>query len=110
MADYTIKQGDLLPSIEGVCTDAAGPVDLTAADAVRFHLRALGSDPTADPTVDADAVVVDADAGLVRYDWQDGDTDLPGYYRAEFEVTSAGKPTTFPNNTDTIVHIRPAVA
>jgi len=39
------------------------------------------------------------DAGRVRYAWQTGDTDTPGTFQGEFEVTySTGEIETFPND------------
>lgn len=104
MADFTIKANDRLPTIEAVLGYAAPAVqaDLDAlataladpATRVSFIMRKAG-DPT--PKVDKLAVVVDAPARRVRYEWVAGDTDTPGTYQAEWEVIfPTGKPQTFP--------------
>jgi hypothetical protein len=96
MAFY-IKQNDTSPSIRATLKDGDEvPIDLTGAT-VRFHMRSIGGSSA---KVDADAtVVLPATAGIVQYDWDNGDTDTVGTYQAEFEVTLAGGAVeTFPNN------------
>jgi hypothetical protein len=49
--------------------------------------------------INADAVIVTADQGLVRYDWDAADTNAIGSFQAEFEVTYADTTVeTFPND------------
>jgi hypothetical protein len=44
MADYTVKTGDLEPSVNVILRDADGaPVDLTDAEGVTFRLSLKGS-------------------------------------------------------------------
>lgn len=97
MADFSIKAHDRLPSIRAQLmteTDEV-PVDLTAASGVRFVMTtAVGSISK----VSAPAVVESPPtSGIVRYDWVAADTDTPGQYLAEWEVTwVGGKKQTFP--------------
>lgn len=95
MAFY-IKQNDTSPYLLATLKDGNGNlIDLTAAT-VNFHMRATGSSTA---TVDASAIVVDEDAGTVKYEWVTGDTATSGIYEAEFEVTySGGVIETFPND------------
>jgi len=93
---FYIKQNDTSPSMLATLQDAdAVAVDITAAS-IRFHMRPIGSSQV---TVDAQATIVDALAGEVRYDWQAEDTAKVGSYQAEFEVTYADASIeTFPND------------
>lgn len=97
MTSCWIKQGDTSPSLEAVLTGPDGqPVDLHGAT-VRFIMERV---------VDAQAAIVDAEAGKVRYDWKPGDTDRPGVFNAEFRVEYAtGVRTTVPNSGYVTVHI-----
>lgn len=89
MADFSIKAHDQLPSIEATLTAAGdNPVDLSTAVEVRFIMRDVKL-PTA--KVNSPAIVVSPPVtGKVRYDWQTGDTDTPGSYSAEWEITWLG--------------------
>lgn len=95
--DYFVKRGDDSPAITSTLYDAAGdPVNLTGAT-VRFFMSKRGSDST---TVAGNGEIADDETtGVVSYEWQEGDTDDPGDYEAEWEVTFAGgAKQTFPNS------------
>ena len=93
---FYIKQNDTSPSMLATLQDAdAAAVNITGAS-IRFHMRAIGSTQVA---TDQAVVIVDAEAGEVRYDWQAADTATVGSYQAEFEVTYGdGSIETFPND------------
>jgi len=97
---FLIKKDDTLPSFAALLKtkveDAnAQPVDLTGA-AVRFKMQSLSGGVL---KVDSSAVIVDAVAGSVSYEWAAGDSDTVGQYRAEFEVTFlGGQVLSFPTN------------
>lgn len=94
---FIIKQGDTSPSIAYTLLkpDSVTPESLLGAT-VKFVMASEDSIGTA--KVKADAVIVDALAGDVRYDWATGDTDTFGGFVAEWEVTRAdGSIETFPN-------------
>lgn len=87
-------EGDLKPNVQATLRYKNRSVVTLTSCTVEFHMK-NGSDLV----VDAPAVVVDASAGIVKYEWQSGDTsDLGGYEcKAEFEVTFVdGKTLTFP--------------
>lgn len=94
MADFYIKQNDTAPSIQAtLMNDDDTVIDLTSAAAVYFHM-ALGGVLK----VSAEATIVDAAGGVVRYDWQEGDTETPGTYDIEWEILFAdGTIRTIPN-------------
>lgn len=103
MADLYVKRGDTAPPILVVLTDARDtPVDLTGAT-VRFKMR-LASGGTL--KVDAEATVLDAARGAVRYAWASADTDTAGDYVAEFQATFGdGTVESFPNSGNLTVSV-----
>lgn len=100
----TLKRNDTAPSFTATCTDSAGDaVDITGAT-IRFHM--VGPAPSSAVKVDAAATIVSGAAGTVRYDWQTGDTDTSGSYKAEVEVTFTDSTIrTFPTSNYSIVRI-----
>lgn len=99
--DWTGRQGDTAKTFDFVCQDTNGPVDISTADAVKFHLTKSVGKP---PVIDADCVIIDDGSlplrGKGKYVWNPGETDdLVGVYYAEVEVQRAGDdaPLTFPD-------------
>lgn len=96
MSSFIIKTGDTLPALEAVLSNSLGPVDLTAASAVKLVLREAGNDGDL-VFKKAAAFVSPRTAGTVKYSWASGDTATPGRYVGEFEVTfNDGTIQTFP--------------
>lgn len=93
-----LKQNDTSPTLDAILTDADGNVvDVTGAS-VQFHMQKIGA---ATLKIDSAASVIDGAAGHVRYTLQAGDTDTPGSYKAEYEVTFLdGSIETFKNTPD----------
>ena len=96
---FYIKAGDSRPYLRGTVKDANGAaVDIGAAT-VKFTMVAVGS--RYKKVNKSTAVVTNGPLGLCEYRWNiaSGDTDTPGDYLAEFEVTFTGDATieTFPN-------------
>jgi hypothetical protein len=97
MADFSIKAHDRLPSISAQFKTNGAAVNLSTATSVNFIMRVKGGTTVA---INAPATVVNASAGTVRYDWAAGDTNAPGDYEAEWQVTWAtGIKQTFPTLT-----------
>jgi len=92
---FYLKKSDTAPEIETTLEDGSGsPIKLTAVS-VEFRMY---EPRNGDTVVDEDATIHDAEDGVVRYNWQDGDTDTAGRYRAEFVVTDTDDSVeTFPN-------------
>lgn len=106
MSTFYLKTGDLLPVIRSTLSDADDAFDLASATGVAFVMKPYGS---GEVKVDAAAAIDDAEAREVSYVWQEGDTDTPGVYRAEWRVTYAEGVVTFPNGSYDVVHIRGAL-
>ena len=86
---FFIKQNDTRPALYAQLLQDGSPVDLTGCT-VRFNMSS---------GLSREAIITDATNGCVRYDWQEGDTAVPGVYAAEFEVTFPdGTRETFPND------------
>ena len=107
MSDFWIRQGDTSPAYEAILKDDKGKaVDITGAS-VRFHMRARGGETK----VATSATVVDGPAGKVSHGWSAEDTDTPGAFEAEFEVTySDGTIETYPNRRYLEVRITAEIA
>ena len=110
MADFWLKEGDLVPSITATLEDSAGnPIDINTA-AVTFVMREFDAPSPIIERAAANEQVgdgSDGSKGKVRYDWVAGDTDTPGGYRAEWRVLFGDGPGTIPNNRYVTVAILP---
>lgn len=85
--DFYIKAGDTATPMEAYLRHADNSaLDLTGA-AVRFIMRAEGQ---LLPKVNAAAVIVDLPTAKVRYTFLPTDTDAPGVYFVNWQVTFAG--------------------
>jgi len=93
---FYIKENDTTPSIRATLKNGNDvAVDLTNAT-VRFHMRKFGKTSA---LVDAAAVIINAEAGVVQYNWIGSDTTATGSFQAEFEVTYPDSTIeTFPNS------------
>lgn len=83
---FRIAKDATQPSISDVITDGKNqPVPLTGWSVV-FRMRQRGVTAF---TVDASAVVEDANAGIVRYDWNASDTRAAGWYKGWWHMTKS---------------------
>jgi hypothetical protein len=80
---FTIKQNDTLPALEAQLLDAENnPINLDMCG-VRFHMR----DGYGRKEIIRPAIITSAAQGLIKVNWQAGETDTVGVYRCEFQIT-----------------------
>lgn len=93
---FPLKNKDTGPVIRGTLKNGTGAaIDLTGAT-VLFSMRSQSGATVIEAQP---ALIVDAEAGVVEYEWTAEDTDDPGIYEAEFRVTlSDGNVETIPND------------
>jgi hypothetical protein len=83
-----IKKGKASPSVQFRLFDMDTflPVDLTGAQ-IKFFMEGP-EDRTDVKRIEGEGeVVVSPLTGIGKYEWHPGETDIPGSYRADFEVT-----------------------
>ena len=99
---FSIKQNDTSPSLQATLKDSnLTPINLNGAT-VEFHMKSLDGVIKVDETM----TIVDSPNGIVKYDWQTGDTDTVGTYNVEFQVTySDASIETFPNNGNLVINV-----
>jgi hypothetical protein len=93
---FSIKQGDTAPALEGICRDGFGsPVNLTGATVLfKMRLAPAGAVKIASGAMGAVGNVV---LGRQKYSWSTSDTDTAGTYEGEVQATfSDGRIRTFP--------------
>jgi hypothetical protein len=98
---FVIKRGDTLPAIESTLYESVDGVEsvvsLAGASAVYFRLREAGANGEFVFSKEG-SIIAPASDGVVAYDWEEGDTETPGKYVAEWEVHfGPGKIRTFPS-------------
>lgn len=99
---FYVKQGDTEPTLVAQLRWQDGtPIDLTDVTEVRLHM-ALNYQLHVDQPV----TIITPSEGRVSYGWTPGDTDVPGQFDAEFEVTFAdGEIITCPNDGHFPIHV-----
>jgi len=99
---FYLKRGDTLPPLRATLLEADGvtPVDLTGATVVLQVRNRRGTH-----LFDAPCDVIDAEAGRVEHEWVEGETDIVGPHRAEFEITATDGIGTAPNYGFVTIHI-----
>jgi hypothetical protein len=112
-ANFYVKSYDTAPPIRATLEDGLGnPVDINGADVlfIMRHIRDPLSGRRPGPQLFANPANNDQAGtetmGDVSYEWQEGDTDIPNGYLAEWEVTFPdGAVETFPDAN----HVRVAI-
>jgi hypothetical protein len=104
---FVIKQNDTLPFLIAKLLDYNGnPVNLELCG-VHFHMQ----DGFRQKKINKPATIVDVENGIVKVEWQEGDTDTPGTYKCEFEVNMPdGKVITVPNDGYFLISIVPEIS
>lgn len=109
MPDLTIKAGDTYPPLVTTLEENGGPLDLTTATSITMRMASDSPPSAVDDLVCA--VVGDPTQGVVEYEWQAGDTDVPGTYKVDFVIDfGTGQLQTVPNETEKEIVIRAAIA
>jgi hypothetical protein len=104
MSEFVIKRGDLLPSVRMVVANRdTSAFDFTGYTAPIFIMRLSGA---AAPQVAGPAAFDDVVGGVLRYDWQAGDTAVEGTFKCEFQALDPfGKKRTFPSSGYGVVRV-----
>jgi hypothetical protein len=105
MSVYRMVQGDTTPPISAPLTDEAGIPNLDGATVLfQMTMVAEAGDAAPPPVTGVCTVEADEDEARATYEWQDGDTDVPGVYRQDFRVNFAsGDVEFFPSEPNTII-------
>lgn len=107
MPMFYLSRNDLLPDLSVTPRDSLGyAVAVPDGATVVFSMVSMDG-----KTLKVLRQPATASGGTLTYEWQEGDTDTAGDFRAEFEWDNGGLPQTFPNNEDDrlIVRIHPDV-
>jgi thioredoxin reductase len=99
---FMIKQNDTLPHLEAQLFDTDGnPInlDLCGVRLQMQHIEKLAY-------IDRAVTITDTEQGKVRVEWQEGETSIPGIYKAEFKVNMPdSKVLTIPNDRHFFIEI-----
>lgn len=107
---FNIKQNDTSPILAKELLDALQQqIPLTGSETVVFSMRVAGPDVTA-MKINRRPSSIQL-PNIVIHTWQAGDTNTPGHYWGEFEVTYGdGTIETFPNSGYLDILIDPQLA
>ena len=106
--DFYWKQGDTAPAIAEQLFDGTGTAVNLAGASVKFMMQGPGD---AAVKVNATATITDDATGKVSYTPSSTDTNTPGDYLVEWQVTfSGGAIETFPNSDWQKVRVKDDIA
>jgi hypothetical protein len=106
--DWYVKANDTSPAIAYQLKDGTGAVVVLTGASVKFMMYAPGG---AAAKVNAAATIIDALLGKVSYTPTASNTDTPGDYLGEWQVTFAGGAIeTFPNSDHLKIRVRQDLA
>lgn len=96
---FIIKRNDLRPYLpfRFFEPDGVTGLDVSAATEINLVCRAVGAGVEAAPKFKKPVDMTNAAAGIGEYRWSADDTDTPGQFEYEFEITwPGGEPQTIP--------------
>lgn len=102
MADFFLKQGDLLPKLAATFTDGTGAAVNLAGCTVSLRIRAFGIGTV---TAILPCAIVDAAAGKAEHTWLAGETSVAGDFQADFLITTPTGIMTIPNDKSLVLSI-----
>lgn len=85
--DFVVKQGATKPALEVQLTDSDNNAVALDGATVIFRMSEPGSDSY---VTDSQAIIDDAQNGVVVYTWTTSDTEKTGIYNSEFVVDYDG--------------------
>ncbi len=97
MANLTLKTNDTYPALKATLSDLNGPVPLNGATVTVVLKGSAGG------LIVGNCTIINANEGIVSYQWEEGDTAVADTYEVEFMVdwgpTASGEPQLqkFPN-------------
>jgi hypothetical protein len=104
MGTFYIKQNDTAPNLLVTLKDGSGNGVNVIGATVVFNLR--DGKTKAQKINDGSCTLINGAGGTVQYVWGSGDTNTPGVWLGEFQVTySGGGIETFPNNKANTLYI-----
>jgi len=103
MTTDRIKKGDTYPYETQLLWADGSVIDLSTATKVEIILTPYGSTT---PSLIGVCSIIDAQNGVVRYEWGVGETDVVGIYSLEFRITfNNGDVLTVPTDDDMFLWI-----
>lgn len=100
-----IRQNDTRPIVQAQLLQGYNqPINLNIASAVKFKVKNTNNSVILEKA----ATIATADEGRVEYQWEAGDTEKAGDFRACFEVTfNDGSVVTVPNDSALKMRVYP---
>lgn len=103
---FILKENNTSPILRATLKDVNKTVINLTGATVQFRMKEVGG--TVLKVNTSASIVGSADNGVVQYVWTSSDTNQPGSFNAEFDVTYAdGSKETFPNEEFLTVVIKP---
>lgn len=102
LSSKRISSGDTSPPLRAKLYDEQGDNFNLTGYSVTVSVTEAGADS---PVVDTSATILQEGIGIVKYNWQSGDTDESGAYLVEFVADDGTETITFPSRDYAIIII-----